>query len=216
MGLCWLMDPNYKNIENKNGDSGSVLVYGNYNSDKNLVVERIYKYLPVDFKASTESKFYQFSLTKYTCLRPPCPIYTGYELNTNKSVALMNITSNYDGIYFDTNWFQARIIDREEHRLISRGYSDKRSNFQIENAFVHLPDPYTSCTKIEHQNCNKNQTETFTRDSNRCYKSEGCFPKITCNQLTPHCENGYTLVNWTKTDGCLNFVCDFMLLDTTK
>ncbi|KYQ91168.1 hypothetical protein DLAC_08079 [Tieghemostelium lacteum] len=202
---------------------GTVVVYGYLISTKTLPpstflhVVRYYKELPHQVgSVERGSKYYSFKFSGIVCVTTPCPAYTAVELNTNNATNHFGILNSYANVtLFDNEWFNARIYDKEEHRLVATGYYTKEGYFQIESAFVHIPDPLTKCQPPAVAVCKPpNQVRIYTRDSNRCYVSDGCTESGACILSIPTCQPGYRLVGHPAGKfGCPAYYCDYEYLD---
>ncbi|EGC35729.1 hypothetical protein DICPUDRAFT_151870 [Dictyostelium purpureum] len=126
---------------------------------------------------------------------------------------------------FDDKWFNKKLFDTENQRLLVQGYYSEgktEDSFQVVNAFIHAPDPYRTCqdtsSSKEIPYCPYRQFPFYVRDGDRCLHQKCCIPLGVClTVVKPVCINGYNLTYYRgETNGCLKYYCDFYLLDEIK
>ncbi|KAF2074904.1 hypothetical protein CYY_003781 [Polysphondylium violaceum] len=124
---------------------------------------------------------------------------------------------------FDTNWFEARIIDTEDHRLLAHGdfveISDLAASLRLGSAFINIPDPAPNapCGIAVVPDCPTDQVRWITRHNDRCIQKNDCItpkPIEECFYVPlPNCTQHYRLVSIMNQDGCNHYYCDFNQLD---
>jgi len=217
----------------------NLIFFGQMTPQRSFQILRVYKFLP---KSSAPrfgplSKYY-FIKTRdendsnnirkggiTIRLGRPNDKYIVVELNTLGQNPISFIRYNEytpDSIPgFDSNWFDARITDTEEHRLLVHGdvvdVYDLGSHLRLANAFVNIPDPATNapCGIGILPECPQDQVRWITRHSDRCIQKNDCItprPIQECNPA-PNCTQHYRLVTLMNQDGCNNYYCDFENLD---
>lgn len=147
------------------------------------------------------------------CIQAPCNALEAGKLNlTTKTQTTDLSVASAAGNYVDETWLNHEALTEEGivAASIQSGARFPGGTEKIVDAsqvFVKVPET-RSCPQMRLAPCAAGNSWTYRRDENRCVLPIGCAPTVACRKLTPACEAGYELIQWTGESGCSEYACD--------
>ncbi|MCA2979786.1 MAG: hypothetical protein INH41_27730 [Myxococcaceae bacterium] len=144
------------------------------------------------------------------CVTTPCPDLRARRLHSSDSTLLHGVeVSRAARASVDARWLKHRVTDRGAvvaARVVTRG---RETVLDVGQVFMRLPEPLQSCPRLQLQQCPAGRTLSWARDESRCLMPTGCVRTVSCPQIRPYCEPGYTPVVWSGgPDACPRAACD--------
>jgi len=178
---------------------------------RSFIVSDAWRGMP-GLAAATGDLVFSIKPVTVECFAAPCPSFQTKKANSTSTTLFHQFDTL--GVHFvDAAWLQDQAASGGA--LLSgqfvQGTDANGMNIKVlqaSNVFLALPFEPALCFTEPPPACSSNQVRPYARGADLCLTALACKNTGICNYAVPTCGAGYTVAQYTGSNGCPHVECD--------